>query len=84
MDLIDDMIEVGSDVINLQDLINGVDNIDRQRILTCKNLDEVGNAVGRIKASLYERRGGVIAQCEFGAEARPENVRAVFEEWENV
>jgi len=40
--------------------------------------------VRRVKKFLYDRSGGVIAQCEFGAAAKPENVKAVFAEWEKA
>jgi hypothetical protein len=36
-----------------------------------------------VKEALY-CHGGVIAQCEFGAGARPENVFQVFKTWEDV
>ena len=41
-------------------------------------------------ADLYEvwkelyAEGGVIAQCEFGLEAKPENVYTVFETWDSI
>ena len=30
-----------------------------------------------------DERGGIVAQCPYEGEGRPENVRAVFEEWAN-
>jgi len=97
-DIYEDLIEVGVDAINSQLFCMDIEEIgrkfkgkitfwgeiDRQRILPCKNPEEVRKAVRRVRESLYERRGGVITQCEFGAGAKPENVRAIFEEWENV
>lgn len=94
-DIYQDLIEVGVDAINSQLFCMDIEEIgrkfkgkitfwgeiDRQHILTCKNSEEVRKAVRRVKESLYDRRGGLIAQCEFGAGARPENVEGVFEEW---
>ena len=37
----------------------------------------------RVKDALY-RRGGVIAQCDFGLGADPRNVAQVFETWEEL
>ena len=42
-----------------------------------------GQAVRRAFENLYAD-GGCIAQCEFGPGGKPENVRTVFEEWENL
>jgi hypothetical protein len=44
---------------------------------------EIDAAVRSVHAALW-RNGGCIAQCEFGADARPENVRQVFASWEAV
>jgi len=57
--------------------------IDRQHILPNATTDEVAQAVWLIKSSLYHH-GGVIAQCEFGPGAKPENIYAVFKSWDNV
>jgi hypothetical protein len=42
---------------------------------------DVAAAVRTVRRALW-REGGVIAQCEFGIGARPENVAAVFAAWE--
>jgi hypothetical protein len=39
--------------------------------------------VHQVHRHLY-REGGIIAQCEFGLEARPENVLTVFEAWDGI
>jgi hypothetical protein len=57
--------------------------VDRQHILAEGKPEEVVAAVRRVKNALY-RDGGVIAQCEFGAGARPENVALVFETWNKM
>jgi len=43
----------------------------------------VAGAVHEVYSGLYDR-GGVIAQCEFGLGARPENVFTVFETWNSL
>ena len=44
----------------------------------------VRDAVNRVHAALYDPRGGMIAQCQFGAAARPENVVAVYQTWDEL
>jgi hypothetical protein len=43
--------------------------------------DEVADAVRSVINNLWSD-GGCIAQCEFGANTKPENVRAMFMAWE--
>jgi hypothetical protein len=54
--------------------------IDRQHILAFGTPADVAAGVQRVRKALY-CNGGVIAQCEFGAGARPENVAQVFQSW---
>jgi uroporphyrinogen decarboxylase len=54
--------------------------IDRQDILPNGSPDDIRNAVDLVYRKLY-RNGGVIAQCEFGPAAKPENICNVFECW---
>ncbi len=98
MDIYDDLIEVGVDAINSQLFCMDIEaigqrfggritfwgEVDRQHVLAYGSPDEARAAVERVAAALYTGRGGVIAQCEFGPSARPENVRAVFETWDRV
>jgi hypothetical protein len=35
--------------------------------------------VNRVKRTLYDKKGGIIAQCEWGKDNPPENINAVFE-----
>jgi len=97
LEIFEDIIEVGVDAINSQIFCMNMDKlsdkfagritfwgeIDRQRILPEGSLKEVEKAVFQIYEKLY-RNGGVIAQCEFGLGAKPENVRQVFETWNRV
>ena len=93
-DIIPDLIEIGVDALNSQLFCMNIEElgqryagkltfwgeIDRQRLLAFANPAEVAAAVQRVRQALY-RNGGVIAQCEFGAGARPENVAQVFQSW---
>jgi len=93
LDIIPDLIELGLDALNSQIFCMGLDKleqfrgkitfwgeIDRQHILPEGSVEDVKNAVKQVKSSLYDN-GGVIAQCEFGPGSRPENVEAVFQQW---
>lgn len=95
-DILPDLIEIGLDALNAQLFCMDIDElgenfagrltfwgeIDRQYLLPWGTPEEIRRAVKKVYDCLY-REGGVIAQCEFGVGARPENVRAVFEAWES-
>lgn len=97
-DIYEDLIEIGVDALNSQLFCMDIEQIgkkfkgkitfwgeiDRQHILPSPNIEDVKKAVEEIKKFLYDRSGGIIVQCEFGAGARPENVEAIFKEWEKV
>ncbi len=97
LDILPDLIELGLDAINCQVFCMGVERLgescagritfwgelDRQHILPFGTPDDVRQAVELMYQALY-REGGVIAQCEFGAGARPENVMAYFEAWASL
>jgi uroporphyrinogen decarboxylase len=97
IDIIPDLIEVGVHALNSQVFCMGVrelgerfrgkisfwGEIDRQHLLPHGSRREIEQAVHEIWAHLYAD-GGVIAQCEFGLEAKPENVLAVFETWDSL
>jgi uroporphyrinogen decarboxylase len=91
-----DLIELGLDAFNSQIFCIGVENlapfkgqitfwgeIDRQYLLPNGTLQEIEDAVTLVKDTLWNH-GGCIAQCEFGAGGRPENVRKVFEVWDRL
>jgi hypothetical protein len=94
-DIIGDLVEVGVDALNSQVFCMGVEalgeryrgritfwgEIDRQQILSRGSTEEVRQAVASVRESLYDK-GGVIAQCEFGPGAKPENILAVFDAWD--
>lgn len=96
LDIIPHLIDIGIDAVNLQIFCIGLDKlrqfkgkitfwgeIDRQGILPNGTKQEVQEAVRRVKETLWDN-GGVIAQCEFGPGANPENVYTVFETWANL
>lgn len=97
IDIIGDLVEVGIDALNSQVYCMGVEElgtkfrgeitfwgeIDRQHILPYGSVEDVRRAVEEIRENLYEK-GGVIAQCEFGPGAKPENVFEVFRTWESI
>jgi uroporphyrinogen-III decarboxylase len=96
-DIIPDLIEAGINALNSQIFCMGVrelgekfrgkmtfwGEIDRQHLLPKGSRAEIEEAVKEIYENLYAK-GGVIAQCEFGLEAKPENVLAVFETFDSV
>lgn len=94
--IIPELIEMGLDALNSQLFCMDIEElsrkfrgkitfwgeVDRQHLLVKGTAAEVEEAVCKIQNSLYDN-GGVIAQCEFGLGAKPENVAAVFEAWNN-
>ena len=96
-EIIPDLVEVGVDALNSQVFCMDLDQlgrrfagrltfwgeVDRQYTLSEGSVEDVRKAVHSLWERLY-RNGGVIAQCEFGLNARPENVRTVFETWDNI
>jgi uroporphyrinogen decarboxylase len=94
--IIPELIDLGLDAFNTQIFCMGIDKleqfkgkitfwgeIDRQHLLVDASPQEVKTAVWSVYNTLWAG-GGCIAQCEFGAGAKPENVRAVFEAWDEV
>jgi uroporphyrinogen decarboxylase len=91
-----DLIEIGVDAINSQVYCMGLDKlerfagkitfwgeVDRQRLLCCAKPAEVVDAVKGFKSHLW-KKGGCIAQCDFGLLAKPDNVRAVYQTWNDI
>lgn len=93
-DILPDLAEMGLDAVNAQLFVMDIEalgkklrgaitfwgEIDRQHLLSFGSTEEIARAVRRVKDALYAD-GGVIAQCEFGAGAKPENVYQVFKSW---
>lgn len=96
-DIIPDLVEIGLDALNSQLFVMDIEHlsnqfagkitfwgeIDRQHILPANDPHLSHQAVQRVYKAFW-RDGGCIAQCEFGAGARPENVFTVFKTWENL
>jgi uroporphyrinogen-III decarboxylase len=96
-EILPELVEVGVDALNSQLFCMDLDRlssevagkitfwgeIDRQNILPNGSAREIREAVELVYAKLY-RNGGVIAQCEFGPAARPENILKVFECWNEL
>lgn len=97
LDILPDLAELGVDAVNAQVFCMGLKEVgeaargkltfwgeaDRQHLLPSGTKDEIYVAVREMKEYLFDR-GGVIAQCEFGLGARPENIHAFFEAWERA
>ncbi len=96
LDLYPDMVELGLDAFNSQIFCMGVEKlapfagkitfwgeIDRQHLLPEGSAADIRQAVEQVHHALW-RNGGCIAQCEFGAAAKPENVREVFAHWDRL
>jgi uroporphyrinogen decarboxylase len=91
-EIIPDLIEIGLDALNSQVFCMGVEELgrrfageitfwgemDRQQLLPRGSAAEIAQAARRMRAA-FHRNGGLIAQCEFGPGARPENIYAFFE-----
>jgi len=90
-----DLIEVGVDAINSQLFCMDIEElgdkysgkvtfwgeIDRQEILPFGSVEDVRNAVRRVRNVLDKGSGGIIAQCEWGMDVPYENMVAVYDEW---
>lgn len=94
--IIPELIEIGVNAINSQIFCMGAKNmahlkgkitfwgeIDRQNLLPYGTPDDICKAVKDVYLNLYAN-GGVMAQCEFGPGAKPQNVRAVFDAWNKM
>jgi hypothetical protein len=96
VDIYPDLIEIGVDAINSQIFCMDVERlspfagkitfwgeIDRQHLLPAGTSADIDRAVRDVHRALW-KNGGCIAQCEFGPDARPENVRQLFVTWDAV
>jgi uroporphyrinogen decarboxylase len=92
--IIPDLIDIGLDALNTQIFTMDIEELgrqfrgkitfwgelDRQNLLPYGSLFDIDTAVRRVFHAFWEN-GGAIAQCEFGAGSRPENVLKMFEIW---
>ena len=93
-----DLAEIGVDAVNSQlfcmDLERIARNvkgkitfwgeIDRQHVLPSADPQAGRQAVREVARHLYDPRGGIIAQLEFGLGANPAVVASVYDEWEKI
>lgn len=90
------LIELGLDAFNSQIFCIGLDKleefkgkitfwgeIDRQHLLPHGTTEDIRNAVAEVYEKLWAD-GGCIAQCEFGAGARGENVYEAYKTWDSL
>jgi uroporphyrinogen decarboxylase len=91
----EDLIEIGVHAVNSQLFCMDIEGIaarhkgkitfwgeiDRQHVLPFGSVEEVRDAVRRVRAAFDDGAGGVIAQCEWGLRDPKENIVAVFETW---
>jgi hypothetical protein len=96
LDIFEDLAEIGIDALNSQIFCMGIENVakyagritfwgemDRQHLLVKGTPDEIDAAVRKVHRHLW-KKGGCIAQCEYGPAARPENIRQVFLSWDRI
>jgi uroporphyrinogen decarboxylase len=95
--IIPDLIEIGLDALNTQIFTMDIEELgrrfggnitfwgelDRQNLLPNGSSADIETAVRRVYQAFWDH-GGVIAQCEFGAGSKPENVRKMFETWDHL
>lgn len=96
LQIIPHLIDLGLDAVNSQLFCMGIDKLekysgkitfwgemDRQHLLPVGSVEDIEEAVASVRSSLW-RKGGCIAQCEFGPGAKPENVSAVYSAWNRI
>ena len=96
--ILPDLAEIGIDAVNSQLFCMNLERIardvkgkitfwgeiDRQQVLPSVDPEAGRRAVRDVARHLYDPRGGIIAQLEFGLAANPEVVAAVYDEWDRV
>ncbi len=96
LQIIPHLIDLGLDAFNTQIFCMGMEplkqfkgeitfwgEMDRQHMLVTATPEEVRQAVHSVFDALWAD-GGCIAQCEFGAGGKTDNVRAVYEGWNDA
>ncbi|MFW5698120.1 MAG: uroporphyrinogen decarboxylase family protein [Fimbriimonadaceae bacterium] len=94
--ILDDLVELNLDALNCQIEVMGAERlapyagrltfwgeVDRELLTPEGNVDQVREEVVEVHRNLW-RNGGCFAQCEFGIGSQEENVRAVFEAWDEL
>jgi len=92
MDIIDQLLDVGMTICNIQDLVNGVDDIrdelkgrvcidldiDRQSVVPYGTPQEIDELIEYEVRTLGSERGGLMLTCGIYPPTPPENVEAVI------
>jgi uroporphyrinogen decarboxylase len=95
--IIPDLVEIGLDAFNTQIFTMDIEELgrqfagkltfwgelDRQNLLPYGSLEDIDAAVRRVYQAFW-KNGGAIAQCEFGAGSKPDNVRQMFTTWDTL
>lgn len=95
-ELCEDLVQIGVDVLNLQDLVNGIDwiathlkgrvcidlDIDRQRITRFGTPEEIGDHIGGAVDKLGSRSGGLMLTYGLYPGVPLENIEAVMDAME--
>jgi uroporphyrinogen decarboxylase len=93
MQIVDDLIEAGGDILNLQDLVNGIDNIartlkgrlaidldiDRQSVTVRGTPKDIDDHIRECVVKLGSPQGGLSLLYQPWPETPLENMRAVFD-----
>ena len=91
--IMDDLVECGGDVLNLQDLVNGIDNIqkhvkgrlaidldiDRQSVTVEGTPQDIDNHIREIVAKLGDVQGGLSLTYQPWPPTPIQNIKAVFD-----
>jgi len=94
-DIFGDLVKIGVDAIHSQLFAMKIERLakrfrghvtfwgelDRQQTLPLGTVEEVREAVLRVRKALDFGSGGVIAQCEWGADVPMRNLIAAFDQW---
>lgn len=95
--IFDDFIEIGIDALNAQLFTMNMEKlakkykgkitlwgeIDRQFTLPFGTKEDVANSINKIRSLFDDGRGGLIAQCEWGKDNSFNNIKTVYETWDN-
>jgi uroporphyrinogen-III decarboxylase len=88
---LDQLIEAGADVLNIQDRVNGLDNIasmckgrvcidldiDRQYLVPFGRADDIRGYIKRVVELLAMKKGGLMLEAEIHPPTPLENIEAV-------
>ncbi len=91
-----DLVEIGIDAINSQMFCMDIEElahkhkgqitfwgeIDRQQVMPFGTVQEVREAVFRVRCALDDGSGGLVAMCEWANDTPAENIEAVFAAWD--